>query len=187
MADGDRVIEPGSSSAAASTSGSIVQSLDAVWHGIWIAATSSAWAAAGILVFLVLAMIRVVHAIAHPGNVRDPVRRFSRADKAIVLARAGGRCEHHGWVGGRCTKTELLEADHVHPHSRGGQTNVVNGQALCQRHNRNKRATIPFNWQLQALERRRAGYYPDGTAGAVVRRASRASRRTPPAPPSDGS
>jgi hypothetical protein len=181
------VIEPGSSLAAASTSGPVLQSLDAVWQGIWMAATSSAWAAAGILLFLILAMVRVVHAIAHPGNVRDPVRRFSTAAKAVVLARASGRCEHHGWIGGRCTKAELLEADHVHPHSRGGQTNVVNGQALCQRHNRNKRAAIPFNWQLRALERRRAGYYPDGTAGAVVRRASRASRRTPPAPPSDGS
>jgi 5-methylcytosine-specific restriction endonuclease McrA len=101
------------------------------------------------------------------------VRRFSRADKSAILTRAGGRCEHHGWLFGRCRETIGLEADHVHPWSRGGPTAIANGQALCRRHNRLKRATVPFAWQLRALEKRRAAYFPPGVSVAITRRARR--------------
>jgi 5-methylcytosine-specific restriction endonuclease McrA len=141
--------------------------------GFWLAATSSPWVALGIIVFLLHTAVRLVHAAAHPGNNRDPLRRFSSSDKNLILSRAGGRCEHHAWIFGRCRKTERLEADHVHPHSRGGQTAPENGQALCRRHNLAKRATIPFKWQLRALERRRAGYFPAGVPATVVRKATR--------------
>jgi hypothetical protein len=141
--------------------------------GFWLVATSSPWVALGIIVFVLHTGVRLVHAAAHPGNNRDLVRRFSRADKHAILSRAGGRCEHHGWIFGRCRKTERLEADHVHPHRRGGQTAPENGQALCRRHNLAKRATIPFNWQLRALERRRAGYFPPDVPAKVVRKAAR--------------
>jgi HNH endonuclease len=149
--------------------------LDSKLHALWLAATSSPWAAAGLMFVLLLTMVRVVHALAHPRHNHDPVRRFSRTDKAIILSRAGGRCEHHGWITGRCRRTERLEADHVHPHSRGGQTAVVNGQALCRRHNQAKRATIPFNWQLRSLERHRAGYFPAGVPRTLIRRVGRTS------------
>lgn len=102
------------------------------------------------------------------GRQGDPSRRagrrelFSRVDEATILARAGGRCEHHYLLFGLCRETANLEADHIHPHSRGGQTAVANGQALCRTHNRSKRATVPNAWQLRSLERRRATYYPLG-------------------------
>jgi hypothetical protein len=150
-----------------------------VLHGFWVAATSSPWTAAAFCCFAILTGIRMVHAIRYPPGVRDPIRRFSHADKLAILARAGQRCEHHGRIFGRCRATAGLEADHVHPHSRGGWTNVANGQALCRPHNRAKRATIPFGWQLRNLERRRAGYSPAGMPVAVVRTAAsgRARRR----------
>jgi hypothetical protein len=144
-----------------------------VWTGVWDAATASplvailfALAAAGVVVGF-------ARSIIHGGNPRDPVRRFTRADKAEILRRASGRCEHQGWLFARCRATQQLEADHVHPWSRGGQTTVANGQALCRRHNREKRATIPYGWQLRALAKRRAAYFPAGVSGAVVRRAGR--------------
>ena len=46
-------------------------------------------------------------------------------------SRAGARCEHFGWPTGRCRRTDGLEADHVHPHSRGGRTVLGKAQVLC--------------------------------------------------------
>jgi hypothetical protein len=51
---------------------------------------------------------------------------------------------------GRCKETAKLHADRVHPHSKGGSTTVANGQLLCTRHNKQKAARIPFNWELGA-------------------------------------
>jgi hypothetical protein len=113
--------------------------------------------------------VRAVRAVAHGVHPRDPVRTFSRQDRAAVLARAGHRCEHHRLVSGRCPEMGGLQADHVHPHSRSGWTAVENGQALCARHNRAKGARVPWNWQLNRLARRRAGYFPPGTETRVVR------------------
>ena len=154
--------------------------LGSVLRGVWMGVTSSPWIAAGFCCFVVLTGVQMVHSIRYPAGVRDPVRRFSRSEKAAILARAGQRCEHHGWLFGRCKVTAGLEADHVHPHSRGGWTNVANGQALCRTHNRDKRADIPYNWQLRSLEKRRAGYFPTDLPAAVVRTApSRRSGRRP--------
>ncbi|HVM20271.1 MAG TPA: DEAD/DEAH box helicase family protein [Egibacteraceae bacterium] len=56
----------------------------------------------------------------------DPRRRFSAAERAALYLAAGGRCVEcdveldRGW-----------HSDHVDPHSRGGITDVINGQALC--------------------------------------------------------
>jgi hypothetical protein len=146
----------------------------AIWHGfahgVWGGITASPWTVAAATVFALLVVVQLVHGLAHSGKNRDPVRRFASQDKAELLRRAGGRCERHGWISGRCDVTAGLEADHVHPHSRGGWTNVSNGQVLCRRHNRAKSATIPFNWQLKGIAKRRAAYYPPGVPGTVVRR-----------------
>ena len=85
-----------------------------------------------------------------------------------IVAELGG-LEHYAWPFGRCRETEALEADHVHPHSRGGQTSIANGQALCKRHNRTKRARVPFTRSLNALARRRALYFAPGHDPVVVR------------------
>jgi hypothetical protein len=145
------------------------QILHSVWAGIWSTATGTPWIGALLAVVVIVGTVRFARSIIHNGP-RDPVRRFSRADKTIILYRAGGQCEHHYGIFGRCQATEKLEADHIHPHSRGGWTNISNGQALCKQHNREKRATVPFNRQLRALEKRRADYFPNSADGSVVRR-----------------
>lgn len=125
---------------------------------------------------IALALLGFIRSVIHSGHQRDPIRRFTRSDKAIILTRAGNRCEYHGPFG-RCGQTERLEADHVHPWSRGGQTALSNGQALCSRHNRDKRAAIPYGWQLRRMERRRAAYFPADHSGAVIRHARANPRR----------
>jgi hypothetical protein len=149
--------------------------LHGIWQGFVSAVSASPWLGVILVIAVAGGVVRFVRSVIHSGP-RDPVRRFSRADKAAIVGRAGGRCEHHGWLFGRCRETERLEADHVHPHSRGGWTNIANGQALCRRHNREKRASVPFNFQLRGLEKRRAAYYPTGVPGAVVRRDRAAGR-----------
>jgi HNH endonuclease. len=145
------------------------QVLHSVWSGIWSAASASPWLAALLALVVVGSIVRGVRFVIHSGP-RDPVRRFPTSFKREIVRRAGGRCEHHSLLFGRCRSTRDLEADHVHPHSRGGWTNIANGQALCRRHNRLKRASVPFGFQLRALERRRARYFPSGVGGAVIRR-----------------
>lgn len=78
-------------------------------------------------------------------------RRFNRAERAALFLAAGGRCERCG--------AELApgwHADHVDPYSRGGKTDVTNGQALCGPCNLkkgNKTVTDLREWQAEALER----------------------------------
>jgi 5-methylcytosine-specific restriction endonuclease McrA len=114
-------------------------------------------------------LFQLGRAMIHGGHARDPRRAFSRAEKALLLERAGHRCEHHSWLLGRCRETEALQADHVHPHSRGGATDVADGQALCRWHNRKKAARVPWGRELARLERRRRAYFPPGSVAAVVR------------------
>lgn len=78
-------------------------------------------------------------------------RRFfnSRERTALYLA-ADGRCTECG--------AELepgWHADHVDPHSRGGITDVINGQALCPACNLKKGSSVSElrAWQAEALER----------------------------------
>ncbi len=85
-----------------------------------------------------------------PGN-HEPQRRFfnSRERAALFLA-ADGRCTECG--------IELepgWHADHVDPHSRGGDTDVTNGQALCPPCNLKKgnKMTDLRAWQSEALEK----------------------------------
>lgn len=146
-----------------------------VIHGVLIGLrdTASAHPRLVILVvaLLIPGMVRSARIAMHDGP-RDPVRSFSRADKARLLAYAGHQCEHHG-IFGRCRATKDLEADHVHPHSRAGATHISNGQILCKPHNRTKTNHIPWNRSLRKLADSRAGYYPDDVDGVVVRRPDR--------------
>lgn len=66
---------------------------------------------------------RVAEQLTWPRRVAR-VRRFSMAQYRTIVNRAGWRCEHHSLIFGRCPETDNLEADHVQPHARGGQTAI---------------------------------------------------------------
>jgi hypothetical protein len=139
----------------------------------WHAATSSPWGIALMALAALTFVARVVRVLVVGSIAKDTARTFSRSQKDLLLARAGYQCEHHGFLFGRCKEETKLEADHVHPHSRGGWTRVENGQILCRQHNRLKRANVPWNFELRAIEKQRLAYYPTEVSGAVVRRAPR--------------
>ncbi|WP_313654515.1 HNH endonuclease [Planktothrix agardhii] len=54
-------------------------------------------------------------------------RSFSPMQKLIILQRANYRCE----ICGVMLTPDNFHADHKIPYSRGGKTEVYNGQALC--------------------------------------------------------
>ena len=99
---------------------------------------------------------------------RDPRRDFTAAERSAIFARAGGRCEHRGFIL-RCRRT-AQHADHVWPWATGGPTSVANAQALCARHNLSKGARRPTRWYLARLERARRRYFPPGTTVDVFSR-----------------
>jgi 5-methylcytosine-specific restriction endonuclease McrA len=146
-----------------------------VVRDIWEQLQAHPWLGALVAVVVVRACVRTARELVHSVHGRDAVRTFPRSDKIAILSRAGGRCEHHGWLSGRCTETVRLEADHVHPHSRGGWTALANGQALCRRHNKAKAARVPWSWELDRLSRRRADYCPSGVPAQVVRHRPRST------------
>lgn len=146
-----------------------------IWNGITGAASQNPWLAVLAALLVISALVRSARVAIHTGP-RDPVRCFPRRDKAALLAWAGHRCEHHGLFG-RCTSTDRLEADHIHPHSRGGWTHVSNGQILCKTHNQAKRANIPFDRSLRKISERRAAYYPTDADRTIIRRPTTRSRK----------
>ena len=77
-------------------------------------------------------------------------RRFSSRERTALYLAADGRCA-------RCGR-ELepgWHADHMRPYSRGGETDVINGQALCPDCNLKKadKVTELRKWQAEALSR----------------------------------
>jgi hypothetical protein len=156
-------------------------------HGFWTAVSNSPWLGVLLAVLVLAGAVRLVRSIVHGGHSKDIVRRFSQAERRIIFSRAGSRCEHHFLFFGRCRATNALEADHVHPHSRGGWTSVNNGQALCQRHNRKKSARVPWDWQLNRLAQRRAAYFLSHHDPVVVRHRPRTARASAtPSPTANG-
>jgi len=134
--------------------------------------TSYSWVIGIVLLLALKAVLQAVRGVVHGRHPRDPRRRFSSRERAAILARAGGRCASHSWLLGRCRQTEGLQADHVHPHSRGGSTSVENGQAPCARHNKQKSSRVPWDRELTRLEQRRQAYSPPGVITTVVRHRS---------------
>ncbi|MFJ2778085.1 HNH endonuclease [Kitasatospora sp. NPDC087315] len=87
---------------------------------------------------------------------RDPTRFFSWGQKQQLIRQANGRCEHTPPLWFRCP-AEGTEADHIHPWSRGGPTEMWNGQLLCRRHNRRKSNRVPsplYSWRLARWRKR---------------------------------
>ena len=75
-------------------------------------------------------------------------RRFSARERAALYLAADGKCTECG--------TELepgWHADHIEAWSRGGRTDVINGQALCPACNERKGASVQMRvWQQRALD-----------------------------------
>lgn len=57
----------------------------------------------------------------------DPNRNFTASQRAEIFLRSGGKCKV---CGVQISKTNF-HADHIKPHTKGGKTDVENGQALC--------------------------------------------------------
>lgn len=74
--------------------------------------------------------------------VKDERRTFDEAERIKIYRRDDGLCqdclkEGKSEVEARVSWSEF-QADHVLPHSRGGQTIIENGQVLCRYHNAKK-------------------------------------------------
>jgi superfamily II DNA or RNA helicase len=80
-------------------------------------------------------------------------RNYNGAQRAVLYWATNGRCANCG-----VELTPGWHADHVHPYSAGGPTDVINGQALCPPCNLRKGATVfqMRTWQRQAMETFRA-------------------------------
>jgi hypothetical protein len=60
-------------------------------------------------------------------------RNFNEAERAAIFIASGGNCQICG-----IELDDTWEADHIIPFSKGGETSILNGQALCQKCNREK-------------------------------------------------
>ena len=67
--------------------------------------------------------------LSHINNLplKDPKRNFDDAQRQVIYRRDGGVCQI---CGKKCDWNDW-EADHIKPWSKGGQTEVENGQVLC--------------------------------------------------------
>ena len=77
---------------------------------------------------------------------KDDQRAFSEEQRIAIYLRDRGICQvcvAEGKPDRECiVPWSEFEADHVLPHSKGGQTLIENGQVLCREHNRQKGAKI---------------------------------------------
>ena len=67
---------------------------------------------------------------------KDSKRTFTTEERIVIWHRANGTCK----ICGSKIKFDQMEADHITPHSKGGQTTIDNGQALCKQCNASKGA-----------------------------------------------
>lgn len=75
-------------------------------------------------------------------------RRFNSAQRVALWLAANGHCQMCG-----CELQPGWHADHVHPYSKGGSTDVINGAALCPSCNTKKGDTSMSISQLRAWQR----------------------------------
>jgi 5-methylcytosine-specific restriction endonuclease McrA len=73
---------------------------------------------------------------------RDPLRCFSKLQRREIWLRSNGHCVGCGQYLGSDWQSGDWQADHIFPHCRGGRTEVINGQALCQPCNNRKKANV---------------------------------------------
>jgi hypothetical protein len=79
-------------------------------------------------------------------KAKDDRRAFNEAERILIYRRDNGRCKQ--CEAERKPDKECIvpwveyDADHVVPHSKGGQTSVSNAQVLCRYHNQLKGAAV---------------------------------------------
>lgn len=82
----------------------------------------------------------------HALTTKDDRRAFSESERISIYRKANGRCLK--CVAENKPEKECIvpwteyDADHVIPHSRGGQTSLDNAQLLCRYHNQQKGAAV---------------------------------------------
>lgn len=100
----------------------------------------------------------------------DNRRRFSDEERRALFIVSGGICETPG-CGNPLDKS--FHADHVVPYSKGGETSLANGQALCKDCNLQKGAkgVVPIvlrDWQKECLSSLQRKAYSQGLADFLV-------------------
>lgn len=110
----------------------------------------------GILSVIVLGIAAILLKHRKPLE-KDPQRLFSPEQVGHLTRAAGGRCEHKSPLGPRCSRKGDW-ADHVVPWSRGGRTELTNGQMLCREHRDSKAHKMPSRLYRWRLARRRWHY-----------------------------
>ncbi len=76
-------------------------------------------------------------------NANPSPRYISSSLRREVWRRAAHRCEMRLFSGMRCSRTHLLQIDHLHPVAWGGASTADNLQLLCAVHNQLKSDRLP--------------------------------------------
>src|SRR5690606_188389 len=94
-----------------------------------------------------------------PCSHRNETRYIPQTEKAKVLERAKGQCEHHNNKGNRCTNTKNLQFEHIKPYATGGSNTHSNLKLYCRSHN--LRSAIKFYGKdkiLSKIKNKNAGH-----------------------------
>lgn len=130
---------------------------------------------AAAVIFVLSLVLKVYRALHKPHKDED--RLYSKQDRMIGFARAGGRCEMDGFLWFlRCSR-EAKHGDHHYPHSKGGATTMQNFVAACVRCNTSKGAKVPTLMQTKRIQNRRRRYFPKGVPVIAGERITKKSRR----------
>jgi 5-methylcytosine-specific restriction endonuclease McrA len=129
---------------------------------------------AAVAIFALSLVIKVYRKFNKPHKDED--RLYSKQDRMIGFARAGGRCEMDGFFWFRCGR-EAKHGDHHFPHSKGGATTMQNFVAACVRCNTSKGAKVPTFMQTKRIQNRRRGYFPKGVSVIAGERITKKSRK----------
>lgn len=127
------------------------------------------------VLFALSLVLKVYRAFNKPP--KDGDRLYSKQDRMIGFARAGGRCEMDGFLWFlRCSR-EAKHGDHHYPHSKGGATTMQNFVAACVRCNTSKGAKVPTRMQTRRIQNRRRSYFPKGVSVTAGERITKKSRK----------